>query len=222
VRCSEMTNYFDPVGLVITVAIFSFIPFLVVTATSFLKISAVLLILRNALGLQQVPPNMVLYGISLVLSLMVMTPVLSQSIELFKSRDDQLPSKGSEIVRALEEASPPVMNFLKQNTGPEFLEAATDTAMKFHTKYGGAVPQADDFRVLLPAFVSSQLSEAFKIGIAIYLPFVIIDLAVSCILMALGMMMVSPNSISLPIKLMLFVAVDGWQKITDGLVISYL
>ncbi|HEY1059670.1 MAG TPA: type III secretion system export apparatus subunit SctR [Limnobacter sp.] len=212
---------FDPIGLIVIVSLLSLGPLLAVTATSFLKISAVLLILRNALGLQQVPPNMALYGMAMVMSVVVMGGTFYKSVDLFKIHG-QWPNTGVEIIEGIERASPVLKDFMKSNCSPESVGSMFEIAKKFNAKYGGELVTPNDFVVIMPAFVISEISAAFKIGFAIYLPFLVIDLAVSCILMALGMMMVSPMSIALPLKILLFVSIDGWRKLLLALTNSYL
>ena len=123
---------------------------------------------------------------------------------------------------AISAATPPFKNFMIKNTRPDYLDSFHETAQRFQKKYNAEPVEKTDLFVVMPAFVASELSEAFRIGLYLYLPFVIIDLAVSSALMALGMMMVSPMSITVPAKIVLFVAVEGWAKVLQGLVNSYL
>ena len=192
-----------------------------VTSTAFLKISAVLLILRNAIGVQQVPSNMVLYGVAMVMSLLVMGPVLTDASKRF-APDGKMPVTGVEVLESINAAVPPFKKFMLINLNKDYLDSFHETAQRFQKKYNAPPVDKTDLFVVLPAFVASELSEAFRIGLYLYLPFVIIDLAVSSALMALGMMMVSPMSISVPAKIVLFVAVEGWAKVLQGLVNSYL
>jgi type III secretion protein R len=216
-----MTETINPIGLVVTIAALSVIPLVAVTATSFLKISAVLLILRNAIGVQQVPSNMVLYGISMVLSLLIMGPILTDAGKRF-APDGRMPVTGTEVLESINNAVPPFKAFMIKNTKPQYLDDFHESAQQFQRQYKSAPVEKTDLFVVLPAFVASELSEAFRIGLFLYLPFVIIDLAVSSGLMALGMMMVSPMSLTVPLKIILFVAVEGWTKVMQGLVNSYL
>lgn len=216
-----MDQTVNPIGLIITIASLSLIPMIAVTATSFLKISAILIILRNAIGIQQVPSNMALYGIAMVLSLLIMGPVLKQAGQLF-APDGRMPVTGVEVLDSINSAVPPFKKFMLSHTNPDYLESFYETAQRFQKKYDAAPVQKDDLFVLMPSFVASELAEAFKIGLYLYLPFVIIDLVVSSVLMALGMMMVSPMSLTVPAKIVLFVAVEGWAKVLQGLVNSYL
>lgn len=215
------TEPINPIGLIVTIASLSLLPLIAVTATSFLKISAVLLILRNAIGVQQVPSNLVLYGIAMVMSLLIMGSVLTDAGQRF-APNGQMPETGSEVLRSINAAVPPFKAFMQANTNPDYLESFHITAQRFQEKYNAPVVEKTDLFVVLPAFVASELAEAFRIGLYLYLPFVIIDLAVSSALMALGMMMVSPMSLTVPAKIVLFVAVEGWAKVLQGLVNSYL
>jgi len=215
------TESLNPIGLIVTIASLSLLPLVAVTATSFLKFSAVLLILRNAIGVQQVPSNMVLYGIAMVMSLLVMGPVLTDAGGRF-APNGQMPESGTEVLESINAAVPPFKQFMLANTKPDYLLSFHETAERFQQKYNAPPVDKNDLFVVLPAFVASELAEAFRIGLYLYLPFVIIDLAVSCALMALGMMMVSPMSLTVPAKIALFVAVEGWAKVLQGLVNSYL
>lgn len=216
-----MTENINPIGLIVTIASLSVLPLVAVTCTSFLKISAVLLILRNAIGVQQVPSNMVLYGISMVMTLLVMGAVLTEAGKRF-APDGKMPVSGVEVLDSISAATPPFKKFMLANTDEQYLSSFHQTAIQFQKKYSAAPVEKTDLFVVMPAFVASELADAFRIGLYLYLPFVIIDLAVSSALMALGMMMVSPMSLTVPAKIVLFVAVEGWAKVLQGLVNSYL
>lgn len=215
------TESINPIGLIVTIASLSLLPLIAVTATSFLKFSAVLLILRNAIGVQQVPSNMVLYGVAMVMSLLVMGPVLTDAGSRF-APGGKMPDTGTEVLESINAAVPPFKKFMLANTDADYLLSFHETAERFQKKYDAPPVDKTDLFVVLPAFVASELAEAFRLGLYLYLPFVIIDLAVSCALMALGMMMVSPMSLTVPAKIALFVAVEGWAKVLQGLVNSYL
>lgn len=216
-----MSNLFDPVSLALTLALLALAPLMVVSSTAFLKISCVLLIVRSAIGVQQVPGNMVVYAIATVMTLLVMSPVLSASQQAL-TRDGALPSNSIQIVDRMPAALVPIKDFMRRNLNADYHQSMIATAEKFRRKYGGPTSGPDDLVTILPAFVLSELSSAFRIGLALYLPFVIIDLVVSSVLMALGMMMVSPQTITTPLKVVVFVAVDGWARLMDGLMLSYL
>ncbi len=216
-----MFDTINPVSLIITIASLAVIPLIAVTATSFLKISAVLMILRNAIGVQQVPSNMVLYGVAMVMTFIVMGGVFKEAGERF-APNGAIPDGGTQIIEAIDRALPPFKSFMLKHTRPDYHDSFYETAVKFQEANASVPVNKNDLFVLLPSFVASELAEAFLLGVLIYLPFVIIDLATSSILMALGMMMVSPMSITVPIKIMLFVAIEGWAKIFNGLIGSYL
>ncbi|MEM8693423.1 MAG: type III secretion system export apparatus subunit SctR [Pseudomonadota bacterium] len=196
------------------------VPFVVVSITAFVKISVVLFLVRSALGVQQTPPNLVLYGVTIVLTAYVMSPVFGQSFEAVTASGLTLtnPSQWQGLFQA---GADPVREFLiKFTTEAErvfFLEAAQEMHGDIDTDLA-----EDDLFILAPAFVTAELTRAFEIGVLLYLPFIVIDLVVTNILTAMGMMMVSPMVISLPFKLLLFVAVDGWTRLTHGLVLSYI
>jgi type III secretion protein R len=216
-----MFETLNPVSLIVTIASMSLLPLVAVTATSFLKISAVLMILRNAIGVQQVPSNMVLYGVAMVMSMIVMAPVIKDAGARF-APGGQMPQTGTEIIQAVDNAIPPFKVFMLKHSEPEYHQRFYETALKFQDKYQSAPMEKNDLFVLMPSFVASELAEAFRLGVLIYLPFVIIDLVASSALMALGMMMVSPMSITTPLKILLFVAIEGWIKVFSGLIESYL
>ncbi len=191
----------------------SFLPAIVIMMTSFTRIIIVLSILRQALGLQQSPNNQVLIGISLFLSFFIMSPVLDRV-----NADALQPYLAEEIDsrEALARAELPVRDFMLAQTRVKDLDTFLNIA-DIQADSEAEVP----LRVLIPAFVTSELKTAFQIGFMLFLPFLVIDLVVASILMAMGMMMLSPMLISLPFKLMLFVMVDGWNLIMGTLANSF-
>lgn len=197
------------------------IPFIVVSLTAFIKIAVVLFLVRSALGVQQTPPNLVLYGVTIILTVYVMSPVFAASHAAVMNLGPEVLTTPEMWGQAYDVAVVPVRDFLLKFTTDEdrlfFLQAAEE--MHAGT---GIEPSTNDLFILAPSFVTSELTKAFEIGVLLYLPFIIIDLVVTNILTALGMMMVSPMVISLPFKLLLFVQVDGWSRLTHGLVISYI
>lgn len=191
----------------------TFLPSIVIMMTSFTRIIVVLSILRQAMGLQQSPPNQVLIGIALFLSLFIMTPVLD------RINDEALQPYLAETItaqEALTRAEQPLRQFMLGQTRIKDLNTFVDIA-------GVEVDKPADvpMRVLIPAFMTSELKTAFQMGFMLFLPFLVIDLVVASILMAMGMMMLSPMLISLPFKLMLFVLVDGWTLIMGSLATSF-
>lgn len=278
----------NPVVMVIILGGMTLAPFVLVMLTSFVKMSVVLSILRNALGTQNVPPNQVITGLAFVLTLFVMTPVVKQMYHaagsVSNTKDMFSEASVRSVVDAVSKGREPLRQFLLKHAHNEDrvlfvdlanrLEEASDThhphssspssaqsstpaptngtvqaattqtdsdtvsaagAATPTTPADAAQPQTaaanigsplavskDDFQVIIPAFVTSQLKEAFEIGFLIFIPFVIIDMVIANILLAMGMSMLSPSVISLPFKLLLFVLVDGWFLLVRGLVLSYL
>lgn len=213
---------FSPSSALITVILMALAPFVAVMVTSFTKIVVVLSLLRNALGLQQVPPNLVINGLALVLSIYVMYPVGLQMIERTAGIED-IGKDADTMLEAANSAKEPLRDFLEKHVSPReqgfFLKTIRKTIPDDDQS---AELTSSDFIVLVPAFTISELTEAFEIGFLIFLPFIVIDLVIANILMAMGMMMLSPTIVSLPFKLLLFVLVDGWVKLSHGLVLSYL
>ena len=215
-----MTNAFDPITLAIILALMALVPTLVVVTTSFLKISVVMMLVRNALGVQQIPPNIALYGLSLILSAYVMAPIGNRIYEGSLQQPGSLKNVDS-LVASVQKGIEPMRGFLERNSRFEQREFFVRTAKRMWGAEMSEGVAPTDFLVLMPAFLASELTAAFQIGFLLYLPFVVIDLIVSNILLAMGMMMVSPVTISLPLKLFLFVAVDGWTRLIHGLVLTY-
>ncbi|TLX56888.1 EscR/YscR/HrcR family type III secretion system export apparatus protein [Stutzerimonas nosocomialis] len=216
-----MTDY-QPnlIEIILVVATIGLIPLAVVTLTGFLKISVVLFLIRNALGVQQTPPNLVLYGIALILSVYVTTPLIGDMYRAVEGRPlsvervDDLKELGSALRGPLQAH----LSRYANDSERQFFLQATETIWSEEARADLA---DDDLLVLIPAFVSSELTRAFEIGFLLYIPFLVIDLLVSNVLMAMGMMMVSPTLISIPLKIFLFVALSGWSRLMHGLILSY-
>lgn len=212
---------FSPASALVTVIVLALAPFVAVMVTSFTKIIVVLSLLRSALGLQQAPPNVVLNGIALVLSVYVMFP----TVQKMGDRVGPLAALGGStqnLLAAVDRAKEPLRDFMLAHSAPRERNFFLRTAQKSLEPEKAAQLSERDFIVVLPAFTVSELSAAFQIGFLIFLPFLVIDLVVSNILMAMGMQMLTPTTVSLPFKLLLFVLVDGWVKLSHGLVTSYL
>jgi type III secretion protein R len=212
---------FTPASALVTVIVLALAPFVAVMVTSFTKIVVVLSLLRSALGLQQAPPNVVLNGIALVLSVYVMLPTGQRMADRVGPLE-QLGGTTQALLAAVDRAKEPLREFLLAHSEPRERQFFLRTAQKALEPERAAQLAERDFVVVLPSFVVSELTAAFKIGFLIFLPFVVIDLVVSNILMALGMQMLTPTTVSLPFKLLLFVLVDGWVKLSHGLVLTYL
>lgn len=274
---------FSPALVLVTVIGLAMAPFVAVMVTAFTKIVVVLSLLRNALGLQQVPPNVVINGLAIVLSIYVMYPVILDTQAAITARMEgrlplqaqpansspapgavqtvvpapapqrsPLPSavlgEGTSASAATDGESPaatplqpltgrmdlkqllalaeagkePLRIFLMKHSSDNERAFFLRTSQRLLTPDRRNTVSANDFIVIVPAFTVSELTAAFKIGFLIFLPFLIIDLVVSNILQSLGMMMLSPTTISLPFKLLLFVMIDGWAKLLHGLVLTYV
>ena len=208
------------VGLIIFLAVLGLLPFFIVTMTAFLKISVVMFIIRNALGLQQTPPTLVLYSIALILTVFVSLPLIEDVSNRLSARPLDFSSL-DKLQASANVVKDPVKAYLIRFAKPGERQFFLSSTARIWPESARANVKDDDFIILLPAFVSSELTRAFEIGFLLFLPFLIIDIIVSNILMAMGMMMVSPTLISLPLKLLLFVAVDGWSRLMHGLILSY-
>lgn len=228
---SSLTDLFseesNPIVLVGVIVMIALAPFALIMMSSFVKIVVVLSIARNALGIQQIPPNQVITGIALILTAFIMGPVLTQMHDAaLVSLND--PAKAGQprivtLIDAAAQAREPLRRFLQRNTKEADQILFQDLAKQIAVR-NGANSEAisnEEFRILVPAFMTSQLTEAFQIGFLILLPFLVVDMVVSNILQAMGMVMLSPVTISLPFKLLLFVSIDGWLLLVKGLVLSY-
>ena len=211
----------DPVVLAIFLGALSLMPMLLVVCTAFLKIVIVLMITRNAIGVQQVPPGMAINGIALAATLFIMAPVGYEMAEIVKVSPLDLTSVGA-LQQTGMEAIKPLRTFMLRNSDPDILTHLLENAMRMWPAQMAQEVQREDLILLAPAFVLSQLQAGFEIGFLIYIPFIVIDLIVSNLLLALGMQMVSPMTNSLPLKLLLFVMVSGWSRLLDSLFLSYL
>ena len=218
-----------PVLLIIALALFTLLPFVLMMTTSYVKLVVVFHILRNALGTQQVPPNAVIAGLALVLTVYVMSPTIEECraragplLEL-ESEEELLSRQSADLLlQTVEAVKEPLRGFVKRNAAPDNVEMFLDLARKRASSDEAAERiSANDFLVLVPAFVVTELTEAFLIGFVLFLPFLVIELTVSNVLLSLGMHMLSPTQVSLPFKLLLFVAVSGWQLLAHGLVMGY-
>lgn len=192
----------------------SFLPAFILMATSFTRIIVVLAILRQALGLQQSPPNRVLVGIALALSLLIMRPVWT---DIYQNAFQPYDNGEITLMQAFSVAEKPVRNFMLAQTQQTSLEQM----LRIANEPLDTALEDISFAVVLPAFVISELKTAFQIGFMLFIPFLIIDLVVASVLMAMGMMMLSPLIISLPFKLVVFVLVDGWAMTVGTLSASF-
>ena len=214
---STITGDGKPLSLSLQVlllmSLLTVLPSLILMMTSFTRIIIVLSILRQALGLQQTPPNQVLVGLSLFLSMFVMQPVLTQ---INKTAVEPYGRNEVSMEEGIARSGTALHGFMMKQTR----EADLGLFMKL-SDAEAATPEQVPLKVLIPAFVTSELKTAFQIGFLIFIPFLIIDMVVSSVLMSMGMMMLSPVMISLPFKIMLFVLADGWNLLIGSLVRSF-
>lgn len=219
-----------PLILVGALGVLTLMPFVIIMVTSFVKLSVVMSIVRSALGTQQIPPTQVITGLSIILTVYIMAPV---GLEIYRATEHvvQKEQPGTELVSAktvdliftaVGEAKTPLRNFLKKHSHTKDQAMFFAMAKRLRPPEDRASVGPEDFMILVPAFVISELKEAFQIGFIIFVPFLVIDMIVANILMALGMQMLSPTTISLPFKLLLFVMIDGWYLITKGLITGYI
>lgn len=213
----------NDVSLMAVLATASVLPFLIAVGTCYIKFSMVFTLIRNALGLQQIPSNMVINALSLILAFYVMQPIFYGIYQAYLELEAPLRSV-PEIVAFLDVSLGEYKAYLARHADPEllrFFERAQVTDGS-DMPPPGIDPQDRSLFALLPAYALTELKDAFLMGFYLYLPFVVVDLVVSSILLALGMMMMSPVTISAPIKLILFVVMDGWSLLSQGLILQYL
>ena len=210
----ESTGYSSAVKVLLVLTLFSFVPALVLTMTSFTRLVIVFSLLRHAMGTQQAPPNQVMVGLALFLTFFVMRPVWVQV------NDNALaPYLDGEIqeVEAFEKALTPFRSFMFQQTRKKDLGLFLQLSKTAAPQEEADIPTS----VLVPAFITSELKTAFEISFLLYIPFLVIDMVVASVLMSMGMMLLPPIMISLPFKLMLFVLADGWNMVVKSLVESF-
>jgi type III secretion protein R len=212
-----------PVTLIIALGIATLLPFAFMTLTAFVKISTVLQIVRGAIGAQNVPSSTVIMAFAGALTILAMAPLgtrLSDRLSPLLTPSAQ--SETSEwILGVAAAAKEPVVSFLRQNASERERGRFFEIARAARPPAERDVVKRDDLTVVVPAFVVTELLEAFALGFAIYLPFLVIDLVVANVLLALGMQMLNPSQVSLPFKLLLFVAIDGWGLLAQTLVTGY-
>lgn len=207
-----------PLEIAALLTLITLAPAILIMLTSFTRIVIVLSLLRQAMGLQQTPPNIVITGLALFLTMLVMAPtwerIQTTAVEPYmagKMNPEQ----------AAANAESPLRDFMLRQTRVEDVEMARELLAKGNIKLPGGDPKDMPFYALVPAFVSSELTSAFRVGFLIYLPFLVIDLVVSAVLMALGMFMLPPSVVSIPLKLLIFVLASGWPLLLSNLAASF-
>jgi type III secretion protein R len=197
------------------------VPFFAVLATSYTKIVIVFGLIRLALGTQQVPPNLVINAMAIVLTCFVMAPLGNEMGKVAAQKLDRQEQRFDDLVKAAQSASEPMRRFLDKHAGDREKRLFLKTAQQVWPADYVQQTQPDDLLILLPAFTLSEVAQAFLIGFVLSLAFVVVDLLVSAVLLAMGMSMVAPMTISLPFKLLLFVALDGWSRLVQSLLVAY-
>ena len=210
----------DPPTLILLLGAFGMLPFLIVMGTCFVKLVIVFALVRNALGIQSIPPNIALHGLAMIMTIYIMMPVGMESYENLAGQDFTLENAAS-LEAGASVAIVPYRNFLSKHASESQLDFFIETAGTLWGEEYEHEMTRDNMFILIPAFVVGELTTAFEIGFLIYLPFIVVDLVISNILLAMGMMMLSPMTISLPFKLLLFVFLDGWSRLIQGLILSY-
>ena len=217
----------SPLAMVALLAAMALLPFALIMVTSFVKVAVVLSILRTAIGAQQVPPNQIITGLAIVLSIYIMAPVgmdmydeLEPYLDSYEAEELQINLETLETVA--DDVGAPLRTFLITHADEQDRILLHELAMEMRTEEQREYLSDDDFLILVPAFVVTELRLAFMIGFILFVPFIVIDLVVANVLLSLGMHMLSPTTISLPFKLLLFVLVDGWYLVVKGLILGYM
>ena len=209
----QLQNLNPVLQMLIVMSMFSLLPFMFCCMTSFLRFVIVFSMLKTAMGTQQVPPSIVIIGLAMILTFYTMGGTFQKMYDM-----GSVPyQKNQNIIEAINEGSKPLKEFMMKQT------RESDLAFFVEASKGAPPKSPDEITVwqVAPAYVISELKTAFEIGFIIFVPFIVLDLVVANILLALGMFMLSPTIISLPFKLLIFIAVDGWALIVQGLVTSY-
>lgn len=210
----------SPLSMMGLMAVLALLPFAVVMVTSFSKIAVVLSVARSAMGIQQAPPTIVLTGLAAVLSAHVMAPV-AERMEASGRRAYQEVGAGPALLSSLGEVGQPLVDFLVKHGNPEERARFVEWAKELRGPEEAERVRETDLTIVVPAFVITELKEALTLGFVIFLPFLVLDMLVANVLLALGMQTLSPSQVSLPLKLLLFVSVDGWGLLARGLILGY-
>lgn len=215
-----MVQFNDVTGLLIVILAISLVPFVAMVVTSYAKIVVVFGLLRNAFGVQQVPPNMVLNGIAILVSLYVMAPVGMNALQSLQGQS--LSSQSTQaVIQVFGAAREPFRAFLSKHANEREKRFFMRSASVVWPKEMANSLKETDLIVLAPAFTLTELTDAFKIGFLLYIAFIVIDLIIANILLAMGLNQVTPTNIAIPFKLLLFVVMDGWSTLVHGLVMTY-
>ena len=231
VHAEEMVpDQTSPLAMVALLAVMALLPFALIMVTSFVKVAVVLSILRQAIGAQQVPPNTIITGLAIVLSVYIMAPVgqdmyqeLRPHLEAYEAEEMEV--NLAQIEKVATDVAEPLREFLLEHADEQDRHMLHGLALEMRSDDETFEPDElsdEAFLILVPAFVVTELRVAFTIGFILFVPFIVVDLVVANILLSLGMHMLSPTTISLPFKLLLFVLVDGWYLVVKGLIVGYM
>jgi type III secretion protein R len=215
-----MLQFNQTTGLLLIVLAVGVVPFVAMVITSYMKIVVVLGLLRNALGVQQVPPNMVLNGIAILVSVYVMAPLGISAMQNIRA-NPQPEDMSQSVIHAFSAAQEPLRTFLNKHTSEREKLFFLRSAKALWPKAEASELKETDLIVLAPAFTLTELTDAFKIGFVIYIVFIVIDLIIANILLAMGLSQVQSSNVAIPFKLLLFVVMDGWSTLIHGLVLTY-
>lgn len=219
---SRMSYAGSPLSMMGMLALMSLLPFAVLMLTSFSKIAVVLSLARSAMGTQQAPPTMVLTGLAAVLTGHIMAPVMERMYDAGQVAYAEVEAgSGAQLLSAASRVSEPLRSFLVKHGSPEERARFVDLARELRPPEEADSVRETDLFVVIPAFVITELKEAFQIGFLVFLPFLVLDMVIANVLLALGMQTLSPSQVSLPFKILLFVAVDGWALLARGLILGY-
>jgi len=217
---SQMSFAGTPLSMMGMLAVMSLLPFAVLMLTSFSKIAVVLSLARSAMGTQQAPPTLVLTGLAAVLSGHIMAPVMERMYDAGQAVYEDM-GTGARILEGTAKVTEPLRAFLVKHGSPEERARLVDLARELRPPEEAERVHEESLFVVVPAFVLTELKEAFQIGFLVFLPFLVLDMVVANVLLALGMQSLSPSQVSLPFKILLFVAVDGWSLLARGLILGY-
>jgi type III secretion protein R len=217
---SEVSFAGHPVSMMATLAVMALLPFAILMLTSFSKIAVVLSLTRSAMGTQQAPPTIVLTGLAAVLSGHIMAPVVERMYDAGEAAYREAGS-GAQMISAAGQVAQPLREFLVKHATAEEIARFVDMSRELRPVEEAGLVSEDDLAVIVPAFVITELKEAFQIGFLVFLPFLVLDMVIANVLLALGMQSLSPSQVSLPFKILLFVAVDGWSLLARGLILGY-
>jgi len=209
-----------PLAMMAVLAALSLVPFAVMMLTSFAKMTVVLSLARSAMGTQQAPPTMILTGLAAILTAHVMAPVAERMYLAGEAASAHVES-GADLLAAARATAEPLREFLLRHASPEERVRFADLARELRSPEEARMVSDEDLSVIVPAFAITELGEALHIGFLVFLPFLVLDMLVANVLLALGMQSLSPTQVSLPFKILLFVAVDGWALLARGLILGY-